>query len=209
MNEFVVKYLNDIKTIADELIRQNDDSIIKIINLIKSTKLNEGRLFIVGVGGGAGHANHAVNDFRKIVGIEAYAPTDNVSELTARINDEGWNSCYSEWLKISKISSKDMLLVFSVGGGNEKFGLSVNIVEALRLAKSVGAKISGIVGRDGGETARMADACVVVPEVDRELTTALTESYQAIIWHLIVSHSALCSASMKWESVVGAQGTAF
>ncbi len=195
---FVDVYLNNVKSIADEI----DKRVIEeVVDLIHNVKSDGGRLFILGVGGGAGHAGHAVNDFRKIVGIETYSPTDNVSELTARINDEGWDSCYSEWLKISNINNKDMILVFSVGGGNIEFGLSINIVEALKLAKSVGAKISGIVGRDDGETFKMSDACIVVPEVNPELTTALVESYQAVVWHLLVSHPKLYNASMKWESV--------
>ena len=197
--EFIKQYLDGVQEITKNL---DHDSIKNIVELIASAKEKGGRLFILGVGGGAGHASHAVNDFRKIVQIETYAPTDNVSELTARINDEGWNSCYAEWLKISKINSNDCILVFSVGGGNLEHGLSLNIVEALHLAKSVGASISGIVGRDGGETAKLADACVIVPDVDKALTTVLTESFQAVIWHLIVSHPILYSASMKWESII-------
>lgn len=196
--EFIKQYLYGVQEITKNL---DHNSIKNMVELIASAKEKGGRLFILGVGGGAGHASHAVNDFRKIVGIETYTPTDNVSELTARINDEGWNSCYAEWLKISRICSNDMILVFSVGGGNKEYGLSVNIIEALKFAKSVGAKISGIVGRDGGETAKIADACIVVPDVNSKLTTALTESYQAVIWHLVVSHPKLYSASMKWESV--------
>jgi D-sedoheptulose 7-phosphate isomerase len=206
--DFVNRYLKNVKKIAKKL-AADSKSISDIVCLIEKTKFKEGRLFIIGVGGGAGHASHAVNDFRKIAGIEAYSPSDNVSELTARINDEGWDSCYSEWLKMSKLSSKDMLLIFSVGGGNKEFELSLNIVGALNLAKSLGCSIAGIVGRDGGETAKLANCCVIVPQVDNSLTTALTESYQAVIWHLIVSHPKLCPASMMWESVERkTQGTA-
>ncbi len=197
--EFIKGYIKDVVDICNKL---DCSKIEAVVNLVHSTKQDGGRLFILGVGGGAGHASHAVNDFRKIVGIETYTPTDNVSELTARINDEGWDTCYSEWLKISNLSSKDMILVFSVGGGNKEFGLSANIVEALLLAKSVGSKISGIVGRDGGETAKLSDACIIVPDVNPELTTALTEAFQAVVWHLLVSHPQLYSASMKWESVI-------
>lgn len=197
--EFIQKYLNDVQEIARKI---DVSAIEKTIDLVASIKEKGGRVFIIGVGGGAGHASHAVADFRKIVGIEAYALTDNVSELTARINDEGWASCYAEWLRISHINKNDMVFVFSVGGGNPEYGLSMNIVEALKLAKSVGARVAGIVGRDGGETAKVADACIIIPNVNRETTTAQTESFQAVLWHLIVSHPKLCSSSMKWESIV-------
>ena len=197
--EFIQKYLNDVQEIAKKI---DLSSIEKTIDLVASIKEKEGRVFVIGVGGGAGHASHAVADFRKIVGIEAYALTDNVSELTARINDEGWVSCYAEWLRISHINKNDMVFVFSVGGGNPEYGLSMNIVEALKLAKSAGARVAGIVGRDGGETAKIADACIIIPNVNRETTTAQTESFQAVLWHLIVSHPKLCSSSMKWESIV-------
>lgn len=197
--EFIQKYLNDVQ----EIVKKIDVSAIeKTIDLIASIKEKGGRVFIIGVGGGAGHASHAVADFRKIAGIEAYALTDNVSELTARINDEGWDSCYAEWLRISRINKNDLIFVFSVGGGSPEYGLSMNIVEALKLAKSVGARVAGIVGRGGGETAKMADACIIVPNLNIETTTAQTESFQALIWHLIVSHPKLCSCPMKWESIV-------
>ena len=196
--EFTERYLNEVQEIAKKI---DKSAIENVIDLIATVRERGGRMFIIGVGGGAGHASHAVNDFRKIVGIEAYAPTDNVSELTARINDDGWDSCYAEWLKISHINKKDMVFVFSVGGGSLEYGLSINLVEALKVAKSVGATVAGIVGRDGGETAKMADASIIVPEVNTETTTALTESFQAVIWHLIVSHPRLYSSSMKWESL--------
>jgi D-sedoheptulose 7-phosphate isomerase len=160
-----------------------------------------GRLFILGVGGSAGHASHAVNDFRKICGFEAYTPTDNVSELTARTNDEGWDSTFVEWLKVSRLGSKDALLVFSVGGGNRAKNVSMNLVKALELGKSVGANIFGIVGRDGGYTKEVADACVLVPIVADARITPHTEGFCAVIWHLLVSHPALQKNPTKWESV--------
>jgi len=160
-----------------------------------------GRLFILGVGGSAGHAGHAVNDFRKICAFEAYAPTDNVSELTARTNDEGWATIFAEWLKGSRLSAKDGLLVFSVGGGNLEKNVSLNLVAALQYAKSVGARILGIVGRDGGYTAKVADACVIIPTVNPANTTPHAEAFQGVVWHLLVSHPALKQAETKWESV--------
>ncbi|MFQ6006147.1 MAG: SIS domain-containing protein [Woeseia sp.] len=164
-----------------------------------------GRLFFLGVGGGAGHASHAVNDFRKIVGIESYTPTDNVSELTARINDDGWVTAFVEWLKVSRLSDRDGVFVFSVGGGDAEKRVSVNIVEALRYARKVGAKVFGVVGRDGGYTARVADACVVIPPMRKETVTPQTEAFQAVIWHLLVSHPELQRFGMKWESMEGAR----
>lgn len=161
----------------------------------------EGRLFILGVGGSAANASHAVNDFRKLTGIEAYCPTDNVSELTARINDDGWENSYVDWLKGSHLNLKDIVMVLSVGGGNEERKISVNLVNALKYAKEKGATICGIVGRDGGFTAKVADACVIIPTVDPELVTPLTESFQSIILHLIVSHPKLQIRKAKWESV--------
>jgi D-sedoheptulose 7-phosphate isomerase len=153
------------------------------------------------VGGGAGHASHAVNDFRKICGIESYTPTDNVSELTARVNDDGWETAYVNWLKISNLNQNDMLLVFSVGGGNLEKNISVNILKSLEFANQVGAKICGVVGRDGGYTAQVADACVVIPPINPETVTPHTEAFQAVIWHLLVSHPDLQKFEMKWESV--------
>jgi D-sedoheptulose 7-phosphate isomerase len=160
-----------------------------------------GRLFILGVGGSAGHAGHAVNDFRKICGFEAYAPTDNVSELTARVNDEGWDTCFSEWLKVSRLRAGDALLVFSVGGGNREKNVSVNLVRSIELAKSVGARVYGVVGRDGGFTKKEADACVVIPTVSDARVTPHTEGFCAVVWHLLVSHPKLQRATTKWESV--------
>ena len=160
-----------------------------------------GRLFILGVGGSAGHASHAVNDFRKICGFEAYTPTDNVSELTARVNDEGWDSCFAEWLKVSRVSERDALLVFSVGGGNVEKNVSVNLVRAIDEAKRRGAKIYGIVGKDGGYTKQQADECVVIPPVYSERITPHTEGLAAVVWHLLVSHPALKVTQTKWESV--------
>lgn len=159
-----------------------------------------GRLFILGVGGSAGHASHAVNDFRKICGIESYTPTDNVSELTARINDEGWDSCFSEWLKGSRIGAQDGVLVFSVGGGNIEKNVSMNLVRALQAAKETGAVVFGIVGRDGGFTRRVADACVLIPPLYSERVTPHTEGLAAVVWHLLVSHPALKARPTKWES---------
>lgn len=160
-----------------------------------------GRLFIVGSGGGAGHASHAVNDFRKIAGIEAYSPSDNVSELTARINDEGWDTSYSAWLAGSRLRADDLVLVFSVGGGDQERGISTNLVNCLRLAKRVGARICGIVGRDGGETARLADACILIPVVNDALITPHTEGLQAVVWHLLVSAPEVQVAETRWESM--------
>jgi D-sedoheptulose 7-phosphate isomerase len=160
-----------------------------------------GRLFILGVGGSAGHASHAVNDFRKICGFEAYTPTDNASELTARINDEGWDTCFSEWLKGSRLGAKDAILVFSVGGGNREKNVSVNLVKALEYAKTVGAQIFGIVGKDGGFTKQVSDACVLIPTVSQDRITPHTEGFCAVIWHLLVSHPALKIKQTMWESV--------
>jgi D-sedoheptulose 7-phosphate isomerase len=160
-----------------------------------------GRLFVLGVGGSAGHASHAVNDFRKICGFEAYTPTDNVSELTARTNDEGWATSFSEWLRGSRLNEADGVLVFSVGGGDLERAVSVNIVRALELAQSTGASIFGIVGRDGGYTAQVADACVVLPPLYVDHVTPLTEGLCAVIWHLLVSHPSLARRSTKWESM--------
>ena len=160
-----------------------------------------GRLFILGVGGSAANASHAVNDFRKICGVEAYAPTDNVSELTARTNDEGWAGVFEGWLRVSRLRETDALLIFSVGGGNVEKQVSPNLVAAIQYAKTVGAKVTGIVGRDGGYTARNADACVIVPTVNAKHVTPHAEAFQAVIWHLLVTHPALKQAETKWESV--------
>ena len=176
-------------------------AIDQMVDHLVELKSNGGRLFILGVGGGAGHASHAVNDFRKILGIESYAPTDNVSELTARTNDEGWETVFASYLRVSKISSKDMLLVFSVGGGSIDRNVSPNLVHALQVGQEVGAKILGVVGRDGGYCAQVADACVIIPTVNPGSVTPHTEAFQAVVWHLLVSHPALQGAVTKWESI--------
>ena len=195
---FIDKYFRESKEIIDRLDKKQ---IRKMVDYLVNLRARNGRLFILGVGGGAGHASHAVNDFRKICGIESYAPTDNVSELTARVNDDGWDTAYVNWLKGSKLIENDMLFVFSVGGGNLEKGISVNIVNSLQFAKEVGAKICGVVGRDGGYTARIADACVVIPPVNSETITPHTEGFQAVVWHLLVSHPELQKYEMKWESI--------
>ena len=188
---------------AVEIIQKMDVSAIeKMADLLVTVKAEGGRIFFLGVGGSAGNCSHAVNDFRKIVGIESYAPTDNVSELTARTNDEGWATVFVEWLKISKLQSKDVLCIFSVGGGNLEKNISPNLVEAIKLAKSVGAKVTGVVGRDGGYTAEYADACVIVPTVNPDTITPHSEAFQAVVWHLLVSHPKLKANQTKWESAV-------
>lgn len=186
---------------AVEIINQIDtDSIEKVVNLLRTVKATGGRIFFLGVGGSAGNCSHAVNDFRKIVEIESYAPTDNVSELTARTNDEGWPTVFESWLKISKLNSKDLIFIFSVGGGSLEKNISPNLVLALQYAKEVGSKITGVVGRDGGYTAQVADACVIIPTVNPENITPHTEAFQAVVWHLIVSHPKLKVNQTKWES---------
>lgn len=188
---------------AIDIIRKLDTSAIeKMADLIVGVKTGGGRLFFLGVGGSAGNCSHAVNDFRKIAGIESYAPTDNVSELTARTNDEGWATIFVEWLKISRLSPKDALFIMSVGGGNLEKNISSNLVEALKYAKSVGAKITGIVGRDGGYTAQVADVCAIIPVVNSDTITPHSEAFQAVVWHLLVSHPKLKAAQTKWESAV-------
>lgn len=176
------------------------EPVERLAALLAALRARGGRLFVLGVGGSAGNASHAVNDFRKICGIEAYAPTDNVSELTARVNDDGWEGTFSEWLKVSRLRSDDMILVFSVGGGDLEKNVSPNLVRAVQLAKQVGASIGGIVGRDGGYTAKAADACVVIPTVNAAAVTPHTEAFQAVVWHLLVSHPVLLKRAMKWES---------
>ena len=195
---YIEKYLREASAIIEKI---DVDQTRLMLDLVVKLKESKGRLFILGVGGGAGHASHAVNDFRKICGIEAYAPSDNVSELTARINDDGWETAYVNWLKISKLGTDDLVMVFSVGGGNTEKKISVNIVNSLQYAKDKGAKICGIVGRDGGYTARIADACVIIPTVNPETITPHTEAFQAVIWHLLVSHPDLQVNKMKWESL--------
>jgi D-sedoheptulose 7-phosphate isomerase len=188
---------------ASDIIQKMDvEAVEKMTELLAGIKREGGRLFFLGVGGSAGNCSHAVNDFRKIVGIESYAPTDNVSELTARTNDEGWATIFVEWLKVSKLSKKDAVFVFSVGGGNLDENISPNLVTALQYAKSIGAKVTGIVGRDGGYTAQVADACVIIPTVNPETITPHSEAFQAVVWHLLVSHPKLKANQTKWESVV-------
>jgi D-sedoheptulose 7-phosphate isomerase len=182
-----------------EITRAIDPEIIeKIVDLLAEVKYTGGRLFVLGVGGSAANAGHAVNDFRKLAGIETYAPTDNVAELTARTNDEGWQTVFSGWLKVSKLNSKDCLFILSVGGGNKEKNVSPNLIEAIDLAKEVGARVTGIVGRDGGYTAQNADVCLVVPTVNSGTVTPHSESFQTVVWHLMVSHPKLKSNPTKW-----------
>jgi D-sedoheptulose 7-phosphate isomerase len=198
-----VKYIQQHLKEAVIIINAIDAGQIEgIVSIIHNIKEKDGRIFFLGVGGSAGNCSHAVNDFRKIVGIESYAPTDNVSELTARTNDEGWSTIFSEWLKVSKLSANDCLFVLSVGGGNLDKNISPNLVEALKYGKSVNSKIVGIVGRDGGYTAKVADACVIIPTVNPENITPHSEALQAVIWHLLVSHPSLKANQTKWESSV-------
>lgn len=186
---------------ASEILGRFDaEAIERTASLLAETRARGGRLFLLGVGGSAANCSHAVNDFRKICGFEAYAPTDNVSELTARTNDEGWASVFVEWLKVSRLKKEDCVLVFSVGGGNVEKNVSPNLVSALQYAKETGATILGVVGRDGGYTAQVADACVIVPTVNPANVTPHTEAFQAVVWHLLVSHPALKVAQTKWES---------
>jgi D-sedoheptulose 7-phosphate isomerase len=195
---YTAEFFADAKTIIDAI----DITIIeKMVDEIAAIRDKGGRLFFIGVGGGAGHASHAVNDFRKIAGIESYTPTDNVSELTARINDDGWESAFVNWLKGSRLNEKDGIFVFSVGGGNAEKNVSVNIVSSLQYAQEVGAKVFGVVGRDGGYTGQVADACVIIPPLRSETVTPQTEAFQAVVWHLVVSHPKLQKYEMKWESV--------
>ncbi len=196
-----MSYTTDYLSEASQILGNLDvEAIDRMINLLVALRERGGRLFFLGVGG-AGHASHAVNDFRKIVGIEAYTPTDNVSELTARVNDDGWESVFVNWLKGSRLNGNDMIFVFSVGGGDLEHNISPNLVRALQYAREVGASICGVVGRDGGYTAQVANACAVIPPVNPETITPHTESFQALIWHLLVSHPALQMSPMKWESV--------
>ena len=194
---FTRQFLGEVRQVVEQL---NEAAIEKCADELARVRERGGRLFILGVGGSAGNAGHAVNDFRKICGFEAYAPTDNVSELTARTNDEGWATIFSEWLKGSRLGAKDGLLIFSVGGGNLEKNVSPNLVSAIQLAKKAGASVIGIVGRDGGYTAKEATACVIVPTVNPTHVTPHSEAFQAVIWHLLVSHPKLKVAQTKWES---------
>jgi D-sedoheptulose 7-phosphate isomerase len=195
---YINKYLNEVKQIVDVI---NVSDIEKMVLLIADIRERKGRLFFLGVGGGAGNASHAVNDFRKIAGIECYTPVDNVSELTARVNDEGWDTVFVNWLKGNRLNSKDGVFIFSVGGGDSERKISNNIVNALKFSKEVGAGILGIVGRDGGYTAQVADACVIVPAVNENTVTPHTEAFQSVVWHLLISHPAIKVHEMKWESL--------
>lgn len=195
---FIDDYLGETVQILSTIDRGEIDQIAIQLRAVRDA---EGRLFVLGVGGSAGHASHAVNDFRKICGFEAYAPTDNVSELTARINDDGWDTAFSAWLEGSRLGPRDGLLVFSVGGGSTKRGVSTSLVRAVDLAKQVGASVCGVVGRDGGHTARVADACVVIPVVNEDRVTPHTEGLCAVVWHLLVTHPDLKSSATKWESI--------
>jgi len=187
---------------TSEIIRRVDIGAVEAVaSLLAACRASGGRLFILGVGGGAANASHAVNDFRKICGLEAYAPTDNVSELTARTNDEGWAGVFEGWLRVSRLRAPDMLLIFSVGGGDLEKQVSPNLVTAIRYAKSVGARVAGIVGRDGGFTRLAADACILVPVVNPLHITPHTEAFHGVLWHLLVTHQALKTAETKWESV--------
>jgi D-sedoheptulose 7-phosphate isomerase len=196
--DFIARYLAEAGRVASAI---DQAAVARVIDLLAEVRDRGGRLFILGVGGSAGNASHAVNDFRKIAGFEAYAPTDNVSELTARINDDGWDTSFAAWLAGSRLSSRDAVLVFSVGGGDAERGVSTNLVRALEHAKAVGARVAGIVGRDGGFTAKVADACVIIPTVSPDLVTAHAEAFQAVVWHCLVSHPRLKANPMKWESM--------
>jgi len=192
---FSEKHLNESIEITKQI---NSEVVEAIVELLSDVKTTGGRLFVLGVGGSAANASHAVNDFRKLAGIEAYAPTDNVAEITARTNDEGWGGVFSGWLKVSKFNSKDCLFILSVGGGDKIKNVSPNLIEAIDLAKEVGARVTGIVGRDGGYTAINANVCLIVPTVNPDTVTPHAESFQAVIWHLLVSHPKLKTNSTKW-----------
>jgi len=196
---FARRHMDEVIAVAKAL---DGEAIERMAAMLADLRARGGRLFFLGVGGSAGNCSHAVNDFRKIVGIEAYAPTDNVSELTARTNDEGWETVFSEWLKVSRLNKNDAVFVMSVGGGNLEKNISPNLVRALQYAKEVGAGVLGIVGRDGGYTGKVGDAVVVVPTVNSETITPHTEAFQAVVWHLLVSHPSLKARETKWESAV-------
>ncbi|MEO7775013.1 MAG: SIS domain-containing protein [Steroidobacteraceae bacterium] len=194
---FVTEHLAESRQIIDQL---DIAAIEKMADLLAAVRERGGRLFVMGVGGGAGHAGHAVNDFRKLAGIESYSPSDNVSELTARANDEGWDTTYAGWLRVSRICANDAVFVFSVGGGDAERNISANLVRAVELAKQVGATIMGVVGRDGGYTAKHADAVSIIPTVNPAQITPHTEAFQAVVWHLLVSHPKVMKNTNKWES---------
>jgi len=195
---FIDSYLQEAKQIIDRLDRT---AVGRVLDLLEQTRVKGGRLFILGIGGSAANASHAVNDFRKLAGFEAYAPTDNVSELTARTNDDGWAGVFVEWLRGSRMNAKDAVLVLSVGGGSLEKNVSPNLVAALQYVQQIGGKILGIVGRDGGYTAQVADACVIVPTVNPKHVTPHSEAFQAVVWHLLISHPRLKTAPTKWEGM--------
>ncbi len=196
--KFIEQYISE----ARQILLQLDRGMIeRAVDLLADTRQRGGRLFILGVGGSAANASHAVNDFRKLAGLEAYAPTDNVSELTARTNDEGWATVFENWLRVSRTRPEDLILVFSVGGGNLEKNVSPNLVSALQYAKEAGCRVIGVVGRDGGFTARVADCCILVPTTSPENVTPHTESFQVVVWHLLVSHPRLKASPTKWEEV--------
>jgi D-sedoheptulose 7-phosphate isomerase len=197
VSEYTKRYLEEAAQICGMVDQLQVDAMVNILADVRATG---GRIFFLGVGGSAGNCGHAVNDFRKIAGIESYAPTDNVSELTARTNDDGWETVFASYLKVSKIGPKDVAFVFSVGGGNREKNISANIVNALEVTKAAGARVVGVVGRDGGYTKQVADACVVIPTLPPETLTPPQEAFQAVIWHMIVSHPDLKKNEMKWES---------
>ncbi len=195
---FIRRYLSEVS----QIIRQLDpEAISRAVELLAETRTRGGRLFLLGVGGSAANASHAVNDFRKLASLEAYAPTDNVSELTARTNDEGWASVFESWLRISHLRSDDLVMVFSVGGGNLEKNISPNLVSALQYTKQIGCRVIGVVGRDGGFTAKVADCCIIIPTVNSEHVTPHAEAFQVLVWHLLVSHPRLKASPTKWESV--------
>jgi D-sedoheptulose 7-phosphate isomerase len=196
--DFVTRYLGEVVRVAEGIDRE---AVARLVDMLAGVRQRGGRLFVLGVGGSAANASHAVNDFRKLVGLEAYAPTDNVAELTARINDDGWESSFASWLQGSRLGERDCVLVFSVGGGDAERNVSVNLVRAIEYAKSVRAAVAGIVGRAGGFTATMADACVIVPTVSPDTVTPHTEAFQAVLWHLLVSHPRLQATRARWESL--------
>ena len=199
MTKFIKNFLSESSWISNNL---DIKKISMMVQKIKSCKKKQGRIFFLGVGGSAGNASHAVNDFRKIIGVEAYAPTDNVSELTARTNDEGWSEVFIDWLKISKLGTKDIIFIFSVGGGNLKNNISVNLIKAIKFAKKKGSVVLSIVGKSNGYAAKNSDVSVVVPVKNQNLLTPFSESYQAVIWHLLVSHPDLKKTETKWESII-------
>ena len=196
--EYANRYLQEVQTIAKSI---DLNTIEKMVQVIASVKEQKGRLFFIGVGGSAANCSHAVNDFRKIGGIECYTPNDNVAELTARTNDEGWDTVYEPWLKCSQLCEKDAIIVFSVGGGSKENNVSVNLIHALDLAKKVGARILGITGRDGGYTGKVADACIIIPTQSPDTITPHAEAWQAVVWHMLVTDPRIMAMSNKWESL--------